>query len=105
MTFSVAGKLLDACVLGVVMNTETYGYDLTQKIGELVDVSESALYPVLRRLQKEGLLETYSKEYDGRIRKYYKITENGKKQQDIYCEEWKKYQSRVTSLIKGGEHD
>ncbi len=105
MIFSVAGKLLDACVLGAIEAQDAYGYDLTQKIGELVDVSESALYPVLRRLQKEGFLETYSKEFDGRIRKYYKITDVGKKQHEIYKDEWEGYQKRVSKLIKGGEDD
>lgn len=105
MVFSVANKLLDACVLGVVASGDTYGYDLTQKIGALVDVSESALYPVLRRLQKENLLSTYSQEYDGRMRKYYRITDDGRVQLSNYLLDWKQYQQRINQLLKGESNE
>jgi PadR family transcriptional regulator PadR len=70
--------LLDACVLSVLRQGDTYGYKLTQEISALIEVSESALYPVLRRLESQGSLETYSMEYSGRLRRYYRITSEGK---------------------------
>lgn len=69
--------LLDVCVLSALKHEDMYGYKLTQEITELLDISESALYPVLRRLESQGLLETYSMEYSGRLRKYYRITAGG----------------------------
>jgi len=69
--------LLDVCVLSVLRREDTYGYKITQEITELLDTSESALYPVLRRLESQGLLDTYSREYSGRLRKYYRITGAG----------------------------
>lgn len=69
--------LLDVCVLAILKREDTYGYKLTQEVTELLDTSESALYPVLRRLESQGLLETYSVEYSGRLRKYYRITASG----------------------------
>ena len=69
--------LLDACVLSVLKHEDMYGYKLTQKITGLLAVSESALYPVLRRLEAQDFLETYSMEYSGRLRKYYRITSSG----------------------------
>ncbi len=69
--------LLDICVLFVLKKEDTYGYKLTQEITGLLNTSESALYPVLRRLEGQGLLETYSAEYSGRLRKYYRITAEG----------------------------
>ena len=59
MVFPIGAALLDACVLAALSRADAYGYSLTQQIKQTVDVSESTLYPVLRRLQKEGFLNTY----------------------------------------------
>ena len=56
MAFQLGSALLDACVLAIVMREDTYGYKLTQEVKQIMNVSESTLYPVLRRLQKDGLL-------------------------------------------------
>lgn len=69
--------LLDACVLASIAREDAYGYRVTQDAVALLGVSESALYPVLRRLEKQGCFETYSREYGGRLRKYYRITPLG----------------------------
>ena len=68
MVFNTGAALLDAIVLAVVSRTEegTYGYKITQDVRETIEVSESTLYPVLRRLQKDGCLEVYDRQYDGR---------------------------------------
>ncbi len=79
MVFNTGAALLDAIVLAVVSKEPegTYGYKITQDVRLAIDISESTLYPVLRRLQKDGCLETYDKEYGGRNRRYYKVTEKG----------------------------
>lgn len=100
--FATSGKLLEACVLGVVKEKDTYGYDLTQKISGSLEISESTLYPVLRRLSKEGFLTSYDKGYDGRNRKYYKITQEGESQLALYQNDWKMYQNIITLLLQGG---
>ena len=64
--------------------------------------SESTLYPVLRRLQKDECLETYDKEYGGRNRRYYKVTEKGKVQLDLYRAEWRSYSTKISTLFEGG---
>lgn len=69
--------LLDACVLASIAHEDAYGYRVTQETVALLGVSESALYPVLRRLEKQGCFETYSQEFGGRLRKYYRITPIG----------------------------
>ena len=101
MTFQITAKLLDACVLGVVDLGDTYGYDLTQKLGSIIVVSESALYPVLRRLSKEALLCTYDVPFDGRNRKYYKITSEGKHRLSFYKEEWENYKNTIDKILGG----
>lgn len=103
MAFQLGGALLDACVLSVVMQEDTYGYVLTQRVREIVDLSESTLYPVLRRLQKEGFLITYDEPYQGRNRRYYRITEFGKDQFEKYVKEWQDYKARVDRVLLGGK--
>lgn len=71
--------LLDACVLTSIAQEDAYGYSVTRDAVTLLGVSESTLYPVLRRLEKQGCFETYSREYGGRLRKYYRITPFGLK--------------------------
>ncbi len=104
MTFSISAKLLDACVLGILQTEDTYGYDLTQKVGSTIDISESALYPVLRRLSKDNLLTTYDKQFDGRNRKYYQITPNGLEKLEFYKQEWIVFKSTIDSIV-GGKHE
>ena len=77
MAFPISASLLDALVLAIVSKEDTYGYKITQEIREAIDMSESTLYPVLRRLLKEECLESYDKEYMGRNRRYYRVTTAG----------------------------
>lgn len=100
MTYQLTAPLLDACVLGIVAEEDSYGYTLTQKMQELVDISESTLYPVLRRLQKENYLTTYDKPFQGRNRRYYKVTPDGLKQLEYYRSEWINYKEKIDILLK-----
>ena len=78
MAFAMGPQLLDGCVLAVLSRGDAYGYVLTQQVKERLDISESTLYPVLRRLQKEQLLSVYDRPYQGRNRRYYRITPKGR---------------------------
>ena len=69
----------------------------------MLEVSESTLYPVLRRLKKDGCLEVYDKQYGGRNRRYYKITSVGIAQLSLYKKEWKQYSQRISGIFEGGE--
>ncbi|MCR4899276.1 MAG: PadR family transcriptional regulator [Treponema sp.] len=101
MTFTAGSSLLDAVVLSVVSLEGTYGYKITQDVRQVMDVSESTLYPVLRRLQKDGLLETYDMEFQGRNRRYYKITSNGMILLDKYRSEWISYKKSIDKILLG----
>ena len=101
MSFQVGSTILDACVLSVLRKKDTYGYQLNQEIKEKLGVSESTLYPVLRRLQKEGLLTTYDEAVMGRNRRYYRLTEKGKEQSIIYYKEWKECSGKIEEILKG----
>ena len=104
MVFNTGAALLDAIVLAVVSKEAdgTYGYKITQDVRQVLEVSESTLYPVLRRLQKDESLETYDQEYGGRNRRYYKLTERGMAQLNLYKTEWKNYSTKISRLFEGG---
>ena len=101
MVFNTGSALLDAIVLAAVAKEEegTYGYKITQDVRAAIEVSESTLYPVLRRLQKDGCLEAYDQEFGGRNRRYYKVTDNGDVQLGMYKKEWKEYSSRISRIF------
>lgn len=69
--------ILDGLVLSILKKGDTYGYELTEQITKVLDIAEMTLYPILRRLEAQGYLTTYTVEYSGRLRKYYKITDEG----------------------------
>lgn len=102
MAFQLGASLLDACVLSVLTREDTYGYVLTQNVREIMPISESTLYPVLRRLQKDGYVDTYDQAYQGRNRRYYKITDLGRKQYKEYVDEWFEYKNNVDKILLGG---
>lgn len=102
MIFNVSSSLLDALVLSIVNIKDTYGYEITQNVRKAVEVSDSTLYPVLRRLEKDMCLEVYDLEFQGRNRRYYKITSKGKSQLSLYLEEWKIYKEKIDVVFSGG---
>ena len=104
MIFNTGAALLDAIVLAIVSKETdgTYGYKITQDVRRAMDVSESTLYPVLRRLQKEECLEAYDLQFDGRNRRYYKVTEKGMAQLNLYKIEWKNYAKKIQEIFEGG---
>lgn len=102
--FSIQGQILDFCVLSIVNEADTYGYEITQRLRASIEISESTLYPVLRRLLKESYLISYDMPYDGRNRRYYKITDKGKEVLIFYKEKWNAYVNQV-NIIVGGNND
>jgi len=102
MLFSIGAALLDACVLSVLREEDTYGYVLTQTLAKHIEISESTLYPVLRRLQKDEFLSTYDVPWQGRNRRYYAITEKGRDMALEYKTAWADFRGRVDGLLLGG---
>ena len=102
MVFNTGAALLDAIVLAVVSKEPegTYGYKITQDVRQVIELSESTLYPVLRRLKKDECLEVYDMECAGRNRRYYKVTSRGWAQLQLYESEWKSYAAKINSLFE-----
>ncbi len=105
MLFQLTAPLLDGCVLAVLEQGDTYGYSLTQQIRREIEVSESTLYPVLRRLQKDGCLTVYDRQYQGRNRRYYAITPSGKTLLEECRRDWRDYAGRVDKILSGRERE
>ena len=99
MAFPVSASLLDAIVLAVVAREGTYGYKITQDVRQVMEVSDSTLYPVLRRLQRDGLLATYDEAVDGRMRRYYRITPVGEVRLAQYRMEWAEYRKNIEQVL------
>lgn len=101
MVFNTGAALLDAIVLAIVDSTPegTYGYKITQDVRKAIEISESTLYPVLRRLQKDDCLEVYDLECGGRNRRYYRITEQGCRQLMLYQQEWGSYIKKINEIL------
>ena len=89
MDIQLKRGLLDVCVLSAIRDKDSYGYQIIKDISPFVDISESTLYPILRRLESAQLLTVRSEEYNGRLRKYYHLTELGKERIEAFKSEWK----------------
>lgn len=99
--------VLEICVLALLDEQDRYGYELVQKISDQITISEGSVYPLLRRLTKEGYFTTYLQESsEGPSRKYYTLTDTGRKYLYQLIEEWEAFTSGVNQLIKEGvKHD
>lgn len=93
--------LLDVCVLSVLNRGESYGYKILKDLAEYTELSESTLYPILRRLETGKSVTVHSVEHEGRLRKMYTITDLGRRQIQDFITDWKEVQ-RVYNYIKEG---
>ena len=93
--------LLDICVLAAIKDEESYGYQIVKDMKPYVDISESTLYPILRRLETAELLTVRSAEHNGRLRKYYRITDAGLSRIQAFKEEWRDVMSIYSFVTKG----
>lgn len=88
MDIQLKRGMLDVCVLAVLSNGDSYGYKIIKDINACIDMSESTLYPILKRLESGDFLSVYSVEHNSRLRKYYKLEETGIAKIDEFKKEW-----------------
>ncbi len=93
MDIQMKRGLLDVCVLAAIKNEDSYGYQIIKDIKPYIDISESTLYPILRRLEAADMLTVRSAEHNGRLRKYYHIEAAGLQRIEDFKEEWKQIMS------------
>ena len=80
--------LLDVCVLVALNERDSYGYQIIKDVSPIVEISESTLYPILKRLEAGGFVTTYSMEHNSRLRKYYRLTDQGRQRIRDFLVEW-----------------
>lgn len=100
MDIQLKRGLLDVCVLAAIKNEDSYGYKIIKDIKPYVELSESTLYPILRRLENARLLTVRSAEHNGRLRKYYRITPLGLQRIEDFKEEWNEIMSIYKFITK-----
>ncbi len=100
MDIQLKRGLLEVCVLAAIKSEDSYGYQIIKDIRPYVTISESTLYPILRRLETADLLTVRTAEHNGRLRKYYHITELGKKRIEAFKDEWKEIVSIYDFITK-----
>lgn len=94
--------LLEVCVLAVLIKEDSYGYKIIKDLSTCIEISESTLYPILKRLESGGCLIVYSREFNSRLRKYYQITPVGRQRIKEFLQEWKTVMD-VYEFIKGAD--
>ena len=97
--------LLDVCVLAAIKDGESYGYKIIKDMKPYTEMSESTLYTILKRLEGAKLLTVRSAEYDGRLRKYYRITDAGLARINEFRNDWKEIMSIYRFVTKEEEND
>ena len=89
MDIQLKRGLLDVCVLAAIKNEDSYGYKIIKDMKPYIELSESTLYTILKRLELAGMLTVWTAEHSGRLRKYYRITDLGRKRIVEFQEDWK----------------
>ena len=103
MDIQLKRGLLDVCVLAAIKNKDSYGYKIIKDMKPFIELSESTLYTILKRLELANMLTVYNVEYGGRLRKYYRITSEGLKRIEEFKNEWKEILSIYEFVIKEDE--
>lgn len=108
MDIQIKRGLLDVCVLAAIKYKDSYGYQIIKDMKPYIQISESTLYPILRRLEEGKCLSVYSVEHNGRLRKYYRITKKGLKRLSDFTDEWKEIMQVYSFIVReeaGKEED
>ena len=102
MYYPVSALLTEFLILAIVDDKDSYGYEISQTIKLVAEMKESTLYPILKKMEQAGFLNTYTEEFQGRKRKYYSITEKGREQLKFLKEEWAMYRDTIEGIVERG---
>ena len=104
MDIQMKRGLLDVCVLAAIKDEDSYGYKIIKDMKPYLELSESTLYTILKRLEAARMLTVRSAEHGGRLRKYYRITPDGLKRIEDFKEEWKEIMMIYRFVTKEDDH-
>lgn len=105
MDIQLKRGLLDVCVLTAIKNEDSYGYKIIKDLKPYIELSESTLYTILKRLEMANMLTVRSVEHEGRLRKYYHITESGVRRIAEFKDEWKEVVSIYQFIVEEEKHE
>ena len=105
MDIQLKRGLLDVCVLAAIRSEDSYGYKIIKDMKPYVELSESTLYTILKRLETAGQLTVRTAEHDGRLRKYYRITDEGLRRIDEFKNDWQEILSIYRFVTKEDDGD
>ena len=105
MDIQLKRGLLDVCVLAAIKSEDSYGYQIIKDMKPYLELSESTLYTILKRLETADMLKVRTTEHSGRLRKYYQITDRGLKRIEDFKEEWKEIMAIYQFVTKEDKHD
>lgn len=103
MDIQLKRGMLDVCVLAAIKNEDSYGYKIIKDMKPYVELSESTLYTILKRLELSEMLTVKTAEHNGRLRKYYSITKAGLKRIEEFKEEWKEIMAIYRFVTEEGD--
>ena len=104
MDIQLKRGLLDVCVLAAIKNEDSYGYKIIKDVKPYIELSESTLYTILKRLELANMLTVYTIQHSGRLRKYYRITPEGLRRIDEFKEDWQEILSIYRFVTKEDDH-
>ncbi|MBK1468044.1 PadR family transcriptional regulator [Parvimonas parva] len=105
MYYPISALLIECVILSIIDVKDSYGYEISQSVKKISYIKESTLYPILKKLEQNEFLTTYDSEYNGRKRKYYRITLTGKTQLKFLKSEWITYRDEIDKIVVGGLFD
>ena len=105
MDIQLKRGLLDVCVLAAIKNEASYGYKIVKDVKPYIELSESTLYTILKRLEAAQMLTVHTAEHGGRLRKYYHITEEGRRRITEFRQEWEDVLSVYRFISKEDDGD
>ena len=97
--------LLETCILAALCRADSYGYQIIKDLAGCIEISESTLYPILRRLETSGALSVYTVEHNSRLRKMYRLTPAGREQIRSFLDSWPEIEAMHQFIQEGIHHD
>ena len=105
MDIQLKRGLLDVCVLAAIRSEDSYGYKIIKDLKPCIELSESTLYTILKRLESANMLTVHTAEHGGRLRKYYHITDSGIRRIEEFKAEWREIMSIYQYVTKEAQHE
>ena len=101
MYYPLSALLIECLILAIVREQDSYGYEISQTVKLVAAIKESTLYPILKKLEQNGYVTTYSQAFNNRTRKYYHLTDAGRAQLEFLQNEWQEYKSTIDGILEG----